>query len=132
MLMLCFPRSQIGELGRFLQGSPVGFSTFITSAPKSARTVVVIPPTGPSLTSITLSLSSTVPIFPSSENLLRLLGLPNLLFYTRITSPIEFSFSIRETIVDAVLSAFSVLAPVTKLIRTLSVSAGTLHASLKA
>ena len=56
---LRLPRSHSGAAASDRKRSPPGGSILITSAPKSASTMVAIPPTGPVVTSMTRKPSST-------------------------------------------------------------------------
>ena len=57
---LRLPLSHRGAAGSDRKRSPPGGSTLITSAPKSARIIVAIPPTGPVVTSTTRNPSRAV------------------------------------------------------------------------
>src|SRR4051812_39846578 len=56
---LRLPRSHSGAAASARKRSPPGRSTLMTSAPKSARTMVAMPPTGPVVTSTTRNPSNT-------------------------------------------------------------------------
>ena len=56
---LRLPRSHSGAAASERKRSPPGGSTFTTSAPKSASTIVAIPPTGPVVRSTTRMPSNT-------------------------------------------------------------------------
>ena len=56
---LRLPRSHSGDAASARKRSPPGRSTLTTSAPKSARTIVAMPPTGPVVASTTRTPSNT-------------------------------------------------------------------------